>query len=149
MTGPLTCPLHNGLRMVAQPTNEDISMLGVAFCSLNEKFQIQDLEVYFDQTEPMNSMVKINGSPMGLPAKGKTPGGVDMEMKPITTPVSPERVKAITRRDSHGGHTKEAGRAMVTPPLNRQPSSDSDEYDSVLSGKGFLSGILGLMRPKS
>ena len=149
MTGALTCPLHNGLRMVAQPTNEDVSMVGVAFCSLNDKYQIQNLEVYFDQTEPMNSMVKVNGSPMGLPAKGKTPGGVDMEMKPITTPVSPGRVKAITRTEGRDGYTQENGRAMVSPPLNRQLSSDSNEYDSALSGKGILSGIWGLMRSKS
>lgn len=149
MTGPLTCPLHNGLRMVAQPTNEVVSMLGVAFCSLNDKFQIQDLEVYFDQTEPMNSMIKVNGSPMGLPAKGKTPGGVDMEMKPITTPVSPERVKAITRTEGHSGYTKETGRTMATPALDRQPSSDSDEDGALPSGKTILSGIWGLLRLKS
>lgn len=153
MTGPLTCPLHNGLRMVAQPTNEVVSMLGVACCSLNDKFQIQDLEVYFDQTEPMNSMVKVNGSPLGLPAKGKTPGGVEMEMKPVTTPVSPERVKAITRTESQSGYTKETGRTMVTPTHDRQHSSDSDKDDAVTSGRTMLSdtlsGIWGLLRLRS
>lgn len=59
MTGPLTCPLHNGLRMTAQPTNEVVSMVGVAFATLNNKYQIQNLEVYFDQNEPMSSMVRI------------------------------------------------------------------------------------------
>lgn len=149
MTGPLTCPLHNGLRMVAQPTNEVVSMLGVAFCSLNDKFQIQDLEVYFDQTEPMNSMVKVNGSPLGLPAKGKTPGGVEMEMKPITTPVSPERVKAITRTENQSGYVTETGRAIAAPALDRQPSLESDEDDAVPSGKTILSGIWGLLRSRS
>ena len=51
MTGPLTCPLQNGLRMTAQPTNEVVSMIGMAYVTLNDKYQIQDLEVYFDQNE--------------------------------------------------------------------------------------------------
>lgn len=147
MTGPLTCPLHNGLRMIAQPTGELVSMVGVAYCTLNDKFQIQDLEVYFDQGEPMNSMVKVSGSPLGLPAKGKTPGGVDIEMKPITTPVSPERVKAITRTDNHAGHASASGRAVATPPFERYSLTESEEDDA--GGKGILSGIWGLLRSGS
>ena len=148
MTGPLTCPLHNGMRMVAQPTNENVSMIGVAFCSLNDKFQIQDLEVYFDQNEPMNSMVKVNGSPLGLPAKGKTPGGVEMELKPITTPVSPERKKAITRNDGQAGRASEARRTVTKAPLEKQVSIESDEFDSEATGKGILSNIWGLLGAK-
>lgn len=121
-------------------------MTGVAYCSLSEKFQIQDLEVYFDQGEPMNSMVKVNGSPVGLPAKGKTPGGVDIEMKPITTPVSPERVKAITRTNNHAGHTSETGRETIPEQLERYRSTDSDDG---AGGKGILSGVWGLLRSKS
>ena len=60
MTGPLTCPLQNGLRMTAKPTNEVVCVIGMAYATLNDKFQIQDLEVYFDQNEPMSSMVRIN-----------------------------------------------------------------------------------------
>lgn len=41
MTGPLTCPLQNGLRMTAQPTNEVVSMIGMAYATLNDKYQIQ------------------------------------------------------------------------------------------------------------
>ena len=149
MTGPLTCPLHNGLRMVAQPTNEVVSMIGVAFCSLNDKFQIQDLEVYFDQNEPMNSMVKVNGSPLGLPAKGKTPGGVELEMKPITTPVSPERKRAVTRTAGQPGSATEAQRRNVKAPLEKQFSTASDEFDSEATGKGILSSIWGLLGTKS
>ena len=59
--------------MVAQPTQEVVSMVGVAYCTLNDKMQIQDLEVYFDQNEPMNSMVKLKNNPL-LPAKGKRAG---------------------------------------------------------------------------
>ena len=147
MTGPLTCPLHNGLRMIAQPTGELVSMVGVAYCSVNDKFQIQDLEVYFDQGEPMNSMVKVNGSPLGLPAKGKTPGGVDIAMKPITTPVSPERVKAITRTNDHAGHTSESERAVVNPPLERYRSTESEDDDS--GDQGILRGIWGMFTSKS
>lgn len=73
MTGPLTCPLHNGLRMTAQPTNEVVSMTGFAYATLNNKFQIQNLEVYFDQNEPMSSMVRLSAPGPGDFAKGTAP----------------------------------------------------------------------------
>lgn len=141
MTGPLTCPLHNGLRMVAQPTNEVISMVGVAYCSLNEKFQIVDLEIYFDQNEPMNSMVKVGGSPLGLPAKGKTIGGVDVELKPPSSAqASAERKRVITRTDSRSSSFSEA---MVTArgQLEKQFSAPSEDEpgNSIWGGiKGWL-----------
>ncbi|DBB08879.1 hypothetical protein WJX82_007642 [Trebouxia sp. C0006] len=139
MTGPLTCPLHNGLRMVAQPTNEVVSLTGVAFCTLSDKFQIQNLEVYFDQNEPMNSMVKINNSPIGLPAKGKTAGGVDVELKPPGPQASPERKKAINRGDSTASSVAEARKPEPQKPLEKQFSSP----DQQEGGTGIWGGIWG------
>ena len=46
--------------MTAQPTNEVVCVIGMAYASISPTFQIQDLEVYFDQNEPMSSMVRIN-----------------------------------------------------------------------------------------
>ena len=153
MTGALTCPLHNGLRMIAQPTMETISVIGMAYCTLSDKFQIQNLEVFFDQNEPMSSMVKVSGSPMGLPTKGKTPGGVDVEMKPNNSPVSSERRKAITRRkeDDDGeqlSHAVEPRRARTHEPLEKAFSTESDGLQSEGSGKGILGSIWGLLGSK-
>ncbi len=139
MTGPLTCPLHNGLQMVAQPTNEVVSMTGVAFCTLSDKFQIQNLEVYFDQNEPMNSMVKVNNSPFGLPAKGKTAGGVDVELKPPGPQASPERKKAITRGDNTASSVAETRKPEPQRPLEKQFSSP----DQQEGGTGIWGGIRG------
>ena len=139
MTGPLTCPLHNGLRMVAQPTNEVVSLTGVAFCTLSDKFQIQNLEVYFDQNEPMNSMVKVNNSPIGLPAKGKTAGGVEVELKPPGPQASPERKKAITRDDKTASSLAETRKPEPQMPLEKQFSSPNQQEGST----GVWGGIRG------
>ena len=141
MAGPLTCPLHNGLRMVAQPTNEVVSMVGVAFCTLSEKYQIQDLEIYFDQNEPVNSMVKVNNSPIGLPAKGKTAGGVEVELKPPGPQASPERRKAITRTDSSASNTPEGRKALPRAPIEKQFSGPEEGAEA---GRGIWGGIRGL-----
>ena len=138
MTGPLTCPLHKGLRMVAQPTNEVDSLTGVAFCTLSDKFQIQNLEVYFDQNEPMNSMVKVINSPIGLP-KGKTAGGVDIELKPPGPQASPERKKAITRDDSTASSVAETRKPEPQKPLEKQFSSPDEQE----GGTGILGKVRG------
>ena len=137
--------------MIAQPTHEVVSMIGVSFCSLNHNFQIQDLEIYFDQNEPMNSMAKVQGSPVGLPAKGKTPGGVDVEVQQMTPPVSPRASRGATRGLEQAAPqtaTGSGGPPVRAPwPLKKQISAESDDFDE--SGKGILGGIWEMLRPRS
>ena len=142
MTGPLTCPLHNGLRMVAQPTQEVVSMIGVGCCTLNDKMQIQDLEVYFDQNEPMNSMVRLKNNPL-LPAKGKTAGGVDVEVKAVPAQVQagPERQKLIARDNSSNRVTDVRG-SVQKAQIEKQYS---EPVESVSQGKGILGGLWGML----
>ena len=144
MTGSLTCPLHNGLRMVAQPTNEVVSMTGVAFCSLSDKYQIQNLEVYFDQNEPMNSMLKVNGSPIGVPSLGKTAGGVDVKLKPPGPQPTAERKKVIMRNDSTASNNSESKKALpvARAQLEKQFSAPNEEQST---GKGIWGGIRGML----
>lgn len=40
--------------MCAQPTREVVTISGIAVCVLSPDFKIQELEVYFDQSQPMS-----------------------------------------------------------------------------------------------
>ena len=143
MTGPLTCPLHNGLRMVAQPTGEVVSMTGVAYCTLSDKFQIQNLEVYFDQNEPMASMVKQNTSSLGLPVKGKTAGGVDVELKaaPPQGQAGPERRKLIARDNSNSNVT-DVKRSVQKAQVEKQYK---EPEETAASGKRILGSLWSML----
>ncbi|KAK9791845.1 hypothetical protein WJX73_000514 [Symbiochloris irregularis] len=57
MTGQLHCPLSNGMTIIAQPTMEQHGMSGCALARLDADFRMESLELYFDQQQPMASMV--------------------------------------------------------------------------------------------
>lgn len=148
MTGALTCPLHNGLRMVAQPTQETVSMIGVAYCTLSDKFQIQNLEVYFDQNEPMSSMVKNNNSPLGLPAKGKTAGGVDVQLKAAPSQAKPglERQK-LTARDSSSNNISDVNKSVQKAQVEKQhlEPEEGASPNTASPGRGVLGSLWNML----
>ncbi|CAG8624818.1 2814_t:CDS:2 [Funneliformis caledonium] len=61
MSGKLRCPMRNGSDLIAEPTNERVELFGVTIATINEKFQILQLETFFNPDDLFSQMVK-NGS---------------------------------------------------------------------------------------
>ncbi|CAG8507790.1 6849_t:CDS:2 [Ambispora leptoticha] len=58
MSGKLRCPMRNGSELIAEPTNEIVELFGVTVATINEKFQILQLETFFNPNDLFSQMVK-------------------------------------------------------------------------------------------
>ena len=109
--------------MTAKPTNEVVSVIGMAYLTLNSRFQILDLEVYFDQNEPMSSMVRIDAPADSLQQAKRSQQGVrrggGYSHRPSAESVNAEALS----RSSSRSHTGRLSRAPSQGELvSRTPS---------------------------
>ena len=126
MTGRLQCPLSNGMTILAQPTMEEHGMTGSALARVDADFRMVDLEIYFDQQQPMASMVKI----------GRLPGA-----SPKGTPSAPAAPLAGAQASSASfGQLPRPDSRPASPP----PSPQSVRNSSAL--KGSMNGESGALR---
>jgi hypothetical protein len=51
MTGPLECPVKNGVKCHAEPNGKTIEVYGITIATINENHQITQLETYFNPNE--------------------------------------------------------------------------------------------------
>ena len=67
MAGDYSCPMRNGQQVYAKATNELIEWFGILIITLNEKYQVCDMEMFFNPGDLISPMVKeitsISGSP--------------------------------------------------------------------------------------
>ncbi|ORX47779.1 hypothetical protein DM01DRAFT_1310219 [Hesseltinella vesiculosa] len=58
MNGDLSYNMGNGEKMEAAATNEDVETYGITTAVVNDKFEIQELETYYDPSQLMRQMTK-------------------------------------------------------------------------------------------
>ncbi|KAK4510732.1 uncharacterized protein ATC70_005165 [Mucor velutinosus] len=77
MTGDLSVKVGNGQKLEAHATNEVVKIYGVTVAKVNEKFEIEQLETFYDPQDMMRQMSKNrkDGSvnPEEMVASGKCP----------------------------------------------------------------------------
>lgn len=58
MTGDLSVNLGNGEKLEAKASNEVVDTVGVTVAKVNDKFQIEDLETFYDPNVLMRKLAK-------------------------------------------------------------------------------------------
>ncbi len=51
MTGPLECPVKNGVKCHTEPNGKTIEVYGITIATINDNHQITQLETYFNPNE--------------------------------------------------------------------------------------------------
>jgi ATP-dependent RNA circularization protein (DNA/RNA ligase family) len=57
-TGDLSVKTGNGTKLEAHATNEVIEVYGVSVAKVNEKFEIEDLQTFYDPSDMLRQMAK-------------------------------------------------------------------------------------------
>ncbi|KAI8138528.1 hypothetical protein BJV82DRAFT_545774 [Fennellomyces sp. T-0311] len=65
MTGNLSVNLGNGQKLEAEATNEVVATFGVTVAKVNEKFEIEELETFYDPSDLMRQLSKNKKTPSG------------------------------------------------------------------------------------
>lgn len=77
MVGDLSVKMGDGQKLEAHATNEVIKIYGVTVAKVNDKFEIEQLETFYDPSDMMRQMAKNrkDGSfnPEQTAASGKCP----------------------------------------------------------------------------
>ncbi|KAF9322753.1 hypothetical protein BGZ91_004071 [Linnemannia elongata] len=73
-TGKLRCPVSDTEKLVADPTNETVEIFGVTIAHVNDKFQIESLETFYDPAALFNEMLKNSPSVLKCPITGQSTG---------------------------------------------------------------------------
>jgi len=60
MTEYFSCPGLSGLVYKADPTNKMINVYGMCKATINEKFQIQDLQIFYDPSQLFTQLTEIS-----------------------------------------------------------------------------------------
>jgi hypothetical protein len=58
MTGDLSVKLGEGKKLEAYATNEIVESFGVTVAKVNDKFQIEELETFYDPSDMMRQLAK-------------------------------------------------------------------------------------------
>ncbi|KAI9489777.1 hypothetical protein BDB00DRAFT_841366 [Zychaea mexicana] len=75
MTGDLKVNLGNGQKLEAEATNEVVETFGVTVAKVNEKFEIEDLETFYDPSDLMRQLSKKKKGGDGQVATTSGEGG--------------------------------------------------------------------------
>ncbi|KAG0066379.1 hypothetical protein BGZ90_001428 [Linnemannia elongata] len=70
-TGKLRCPVSDTEKLV---TNETVEIFGVTIAHVNDKFQIESLETFYDPAALFNEMLKNSPSVLKCPITGQSTG---------------------------------------------------------------------------
>lgn len=76
-TGKLRCPVSDTEKLVADPSNENVEIFGVTIAHVNDKFQIESLETFYDPAALFNEMLKNSPSVLKCPITGQSTGHDD------------------------------------------------------------------------
>ena len=78
-SGKLRCPISDTEKIVAEPTNKVVEIFGVTIAHVNDKFQIESLETFYDPAALFNEMLKESPSIVKCPIIGQAVGEKDEE----------------------------------------------------------------------
>ncbi|KAG0259259.1 hypothetical protein BGZ95_004734 [Linnemannia exigua] len=78
-SGKLRCPVSDTEKLVADPTNETVEIFGVTIAHVNDKFQIESLETFYDPAALFNEMLKNSPSVLKCPITGQSTGAEEEE----------------------------------------------------------------------
>ncbi|KAK3829595.1 MAG: hypothetical protein JOS17DRAFT_221632 [Linnemannia elongata] len=83
-SGKLRCPVSDTEKLVADPTNETVEIFGVTIAHVNDKFQIESLETFYDPAALFNEMLKNSPSVLKCPITGQSTGAEEEETEEET-----------------------------------------------------------------
>lgn len=137
MTGRLQCPLSNGMTLLAKPTMEEHGMTGCALAWLGAGCRMEKLEVFFDQQQPMASMVRHQAQP---PSTADTTSPTTVPPGPAPPgPRPPHPRSPSTGQPGKTSGPQPSGAAKVAP------AAEAPARDPV---RGLARGMLSLFTPR-
>ena len=118
--------------MCAKPTHEVVTISGIAVCVLSSDFKIQELEVYFDQSQPMSSMVHSST------AASKSDAGTSVDAKAC------KQADFLTQRRTSLGTSADAKACKQADLLTQRRTSlgmmkDKDIRNALAAKKAEMS----------
>ena len=131
MSGRLQCPLSNGMTIVAKPTMQEHGMCGSAMARLDSGFRMTELEIYFDQQQPMASMVKQATNPPDATDNGVPSAASGSAQGPVTK------------------SERRAGTGLTAPTRSHPSISSADGNVHERPAGSLAKGIRGWFTPRS
>lgn len=144
MTGRLQCPLSNGMTIIAQPTMQEHGMCGSALARLDSDCRMVDLEIYFDQQQPMASMVRHSDDLANATSDGA----------PSTTSSDPQIAQSPVHKSGRRPDTAPSTRVLPSSNSRSKSSESTNKQSAELSAGesskgGFGKGLRGWFTPRT